>query len=376
MHNFKSLFLYTMDIIFMISPRQGSTGCQLQKAKMVFTPNVIEKMSNEHTISCLAPQCVYGVRCHFYKEAESEPFRSVSSDSHQCDFTARGDELLGDVELKSEGILHYSCDYESIINSTTSERSDNHNVKVQQSVNAEVKLLTTEIQKTESIMIKCQGDQAVKGFCYFYKNEALFFSEVYITEERACVITLFGYQLLDQRTMKSVTQVNVSCEIKVIGNDDKWTSRRSRKLTLNINENLNRPALSATSHITRNDSTITLTCELPQTFPEAHCHFYRDDDLHPFKSKSSEDNKCELSVNGHELLGGRTAGMENEIQVRCDYTLNMSLEIHSQYSNYTSIIVLETTCSVECTLVAKGIATGSFFIFVISLHLYAHLRYK
>ncbi|XP_039625593.1 uncharacterized protein LOC120539520 isoform X1 [Polypterus senegalus] len=207
-------------------------------------------------------------------------------------------------------------------------------------VKAEVKILTTEIQKTESIMIKCQGDQAVKGFCYFYKNEALFFSEVYITEEKACVMTLFGYQLLDQRTIKSVTQVNVSCEIKVIGNDDKWTSRRSRKLTLNINENLNRPALSATSHITRKDAAITLTCELPQTFPEAHCHFYRDDDLHPFKSKSSEDNKCELSVNGHELLGGRTAGMETESQVRCDYTLNMSLEIHSQYSNYTSIIVL------------------------------------
>ncbi|XP_051790887.1 uncharacterized protein LOC127529864 [Erpetoichthys calabaricus] len=202
---------------------------------MVFIPNVIEKMGNEHRISCSAPQCVYGVTCHFYREAESEPFRSMSSDSNQCDFSARGGELLGDVELKSEGILHYSCDYESIINSATSERSDNLNVKVQQSVKAEVKVLTTEIQKTESIMIKCQGDQAVKGVCHFYKNEALFFSEAYITEGKACVITLFGYQLLDQRSIKSVTQVNVSCEIEVIGSDDKWISRRSRNLTLNIN---------------------------------------------------------------------------------------------------------------------------------------------
>ncbi|XP_051780730.1 uncharacterized protein LOC127527117 [Erpetoichthys calabaricus] len=223
--------------------------------------------------------------------------------------------------------------------------------------------------------------------------------------------------------------------------------------------NLNRPVLSAKSHIT--GKAITLICELPQTFPEAHCHFYRDDDLHPIKSKSSEDNKCELSVNGHELLGSRATGMETEVQLRCDYTLNMRPEIHSQYSNYTSIIVLvnqkpevyvqenkisvlckapsnasevlfhlyqerkeesieskmaennqnfvifeiarhegeismrywcqyeykgvkspksdligagETTCSVECTLLAKGIATGSFFIFVFSLHLYAHLR--
>ncbi|XP_039623929.1 uncharacterized protein LOC120538609 [Polypterus senegalus] len=120
-------------------------------------------------------------------------------------------------------------------------------------------------------------------------------------------------------------------------------------MKLCINENYNgrsssyqgKPALSATSDITGKEEAVTLTCELPQTFLEAHCHFYRDDDSHPFKSKSSEDNKCELSVDGHELLGGRPTGMETEVQVRCDYTLNMSPEIHSQYSEYMSVRVLD-----------------------------------
>ncbi|XP_039625590.1 uncharacterized protein LOC120539518 isoform X6 [Polypterus senegalus] len=456
------LFLYAMNLLCMMSNVKGNT-CELQKAKMVIMPNVIEMMSREHTISCSAPQCLSGVRCRFYRGAELEPFRSGSSDSNQCDFTASGGELLGDMDLKSQGYLQFSCDYENIINSETSGRSDNLKVIVKELVKAEVKRSSTEDQKKEYFKLRCEGDRPVKGFCHFYKNETLFRSETYATGVKACVITVLKYQLLDQRSVKSVTQVNVSCEIEVIRENDKWTSRRSRKVTVDVYGNLGKPALSVTSDITGKEEAVTLTCELPQTFHEAHCHFYRDDDSHPFKSKSSEDNNCELSVDGHELLGGRATGMETEVQLRCDYTLNMSPEIHSQYSENRSVRVLvnqkpevhvqeskmsvlckapsnvtdvlfhlyqerkeesieskmaeknqsfvifeierhegeismrywcqyeykgvkspksdligagETTCSVECTLVAKGIATGSFFIFVISLHLYAHLRYS
>ncbi|XP_039625586.1 uncharacterized protein LOC120539518 isoform X3 [Polypterus senegalus] len=334
------LFLYAMNLLCMMSNVKGNT-CELQKAQMVIMPNVIEMMSREHTISCSAPQCLSGVRCRFYRGAESEPFRSGSSDSNQCDFTASGGELLGDMDLKSQGYLQFSCDYENIINSETSGRSDNLKVIVKELVKAEVKRASTEDQKKESFMIRCEGDRPVKGFCHFYKNEALFRSDTYATGVKACVISVFKYQLLDQRSVKNVTQVNMSCEIEVIRENDKWTSRHSRKVTVDVYGNLGKPALSATSDITGKEEAVTLTCELPQTFHEAHCHFYRDDDSHPFKSKSSEDNKCELSVDGHELLGGRATGMETEVQLRCDYTLNMSPEIHSQYSENRSVRVLD-----------------------------------
>ncbi|XP_039598805.1 uncharacterized protein LOC120520707, partial [Polypterus senegalus] len=316
------LFLYAMNLLCMMSNVKGNT-CELQKAQMVIMPNVIEMMSREHTISCSAPQCLSGVRCRFYRGAESEPFRSGSSDSNQCDFTASGGELLGDVDLKSEGYLQFSCDYENIINSETSGRSDNLKVIVKELVKAEIKRASTEDQKIESVMMRCEGDRLVKGFCHFYKNEALFRSETYA-----------------QVSVKNVTQVNLSCEIEVIRENDKWTSRSSMKVTVDVYGNLGKPALSVTSDITGKEEAVTLTCELPQTIHEAHCHFYRDDDSHPFKSKSSEDNKCELSVDGHELLGGRATGMETEIQLRCDYTLNMSPEIHSQYSKNRSVRVL------------------------------------
>ncbi|XP_039625592.1 uncharacterized protein LOC120539519 [Polypterus senegalus] len=340
MRIFITLFLYTMIPIYMTSSVPGNI-CELKKAKMVFMPNVIENMIREHIVSCSAPQCVSGVTCHFYRGAESEPFKSVSSDSNQCDFTASGGELLGDVDLKLEGDLHFSCDYENIINSKTSGRSDNMKIIVKELVKAEIKTASIEDQKIEYVMIRCEGDQPVKGFCHFYMNEALFRSEAYATGGKACVLSVFKYQLLDQRSVKSVTQVNVSCEIEVIRENQKKTSRRSRKVTVDIYGNLGKPALTATSDITVKDAAVSLTCELPQIFPKAHCHFYRDDDLHPFKSKSSEDNKCELSVNGHELLRGRATGMETEVQVRCDYTLNMSPEIHSQYSKDRSIRVLD-----------------------------------
>ncbi|XP_039625583.1 uncharacterized protein LOC120539517 isoform X1 [Polypterus senegalus] len=319
----------------------GKTACELQKAQMVIMPNVIDMMSREHTISCSAPQCLSGVRCRVYRGAESEPFRSGSSDSNRCDFTARGEELLGDVDLKSEGYLHFSCDSENIISSETSGRSDNLKIIVKEHVKAEINIVTTEDQKNHFVTIKCVGDQPGKGLCHFYKNDTLFRSEAYHTDLRACVIMVFKYLLLDQRSVRNVTQVNVSCEIEVIRKNDKWKSRRSRKVTMKVNGNLGKPALSATSNITGKEAALTLTCEVPQTFPEAHCHFYRDDDSYPFKSKSSEDNKCELSVDRRELLGGRATGMETEVQLRCDYTLNMSPEIHSQYSKYRSVRVLD-----------------------------------
>ncbi|KAG2469457.1 DOCK5 protein, partial [Polypterus senegalus] len=143
-----------------------------------------------------------------------------------------------------------------------------------------------------------------------------------------------------QRSEENPTEVSLSCEIELITKTGKWTSEHSNMVTVRIQGNLGKPALSVTSDITGKEEAVTLTCELPQTFHEAHCHFYRDDDSHPFKSKSSEDNNCELSVDGHELLGGRATGMETEVQLRCDYTLNMSPEIHSQYSENRSVRVL------------------------------------
>ncbi|XP_051780682.1 uncharacterized protein LOC127527088 [Erpetoichthys calabaricus] len=317
----------------------SDTPCGLEKPKMKVIPPVIKIKSRRHSLTCSAPLCQSSVACRFFKEDDSEPFQLVSSDSNQCNFTVTGEELLKNMNVMMED-LYFSCDYKDTITSAVSNRSDSLKV-IKREVKADIYIHTSEIFHKGSVMVKCEGDRRGRGVCIFYKNKISFQSATYNHHGKACVISVFGLALLNQRSEENPTEVSLSCEIELITKTGKWTSRHSNMVTVKIQGNLGKPELAVTPYVTLKENQINLICELPRTFFNVKCNFYRGNNTNPFVSAKTDSDICERSVIGHELLESGATGMETTVQLRCDYTVTQSPETHSQYSEYMSIRVMD-----------------------------------
>ncbi|XP_036394145.1 uncharacterized protein si:ch211-11c3.9 [Megalops cyprinoides] len=147
--------------------------------------------------------------------------------------------------------------------------------------------------------------------------------------------TVTGRELLQGATLfRLYTIARVSCDYTEM--ETLAVSQRSDSAAVKVYGQLPEPKMRATPTVIRESDSVQLRCEGPGSPSDSQCNFY-------IGAKELPSSTCQRSVTGVELLKEQSPSTYTEVQVKCQYTVNIGYNINSPYSGSVTVTLLDLT---------------------------------
>ncbi|XP_066568632.1 uncharacterized protein LOC136758286 isoform X2 [Amia ocellicauda] len=191
------------------------------------------------------------------------------------------------------------------------------------------------VYKEQQVQIRCNTENG--SHCHFYTDQ----SEVPFRSEKcrfkACLITVFGGELLEKRADQSRAEVLLSCAVELMMEGKNVSSQRSEKIKIEVSDKFRRLQIHVDPARVTAEQKARIRCEADRG---TRCHFYINQDTVSFRSEPYRLKACVLSVSGRQLLRERGRSPSAEVSVSCAVELETRSEaIISQRSEEISIKV-------------------------------------
>ncbi|XP_066568635.1 uncharacterized protein LOC136758287 [Amia ocellicauda] len=206
------------------------------------------------------------------------------------------------------------------------------------------------VYKEQQVQIRCNTENG--SHCHFYTDQ----SEVPFRSEKrrfkACLITVFGGELLEKRADQSRAEVFLSCAVELMMEGKNISSQRSEKIKIEVSDKFRRLQIHVDPARVTAEQKARIRCEADRG---TRCHFYINQDTVSFRSEPYRFKVCVLSVSGRELLRERGRSPRAEVSVSCAVELETRSEaIISQRSEEISIKVEGLVESEDTTYVSDS----------------------
>ncbi|XP_066568672.1 uncharacterized protein LOC136758326 [Amia ocellicauda] len=220
------------------------------------------------------------------------------------------------------------------------------------------------VYKEQQVQIRCNTEDG--SHCHFYTDH----SEVPFRSEKrrfkACLITVFGGELLEKRADQSRAEVFLSCAVELMMEGKNVSSQRSEKIKIGVSDEFRRLQIQVDPARVTAEQKARIRCEADRG---TRCHFYTDQSEVPFRSEPYIEKYkiCVLSVSGRELLRERGRSPRAEMSVSCAVELETRSEaVISQRSEEISIEVEGLVESEEPTTTCEALEEDQIYQSVMS----------
>ncbi|XP_069036700.1 uncharacterized protein [Lepisosteus oculatus] len=226
-----SLFIL---FVFGVKVRPGCSDL-LAIPQIIVDPEQINK-GDDVKLRCEAER---GIRCHFYTNQSSDPFRSVNYKSGVCQFSMSGKELMEKSAHQDKAEVFLSCSIERMKQDQVVEspRSGMKKLEVNDKFgNLHVRAESEHIHKDKLAKFRCEADRASRCFFYIESNPRPFISEVYRKKYKVCVLNMSGRDLLRHRGTGNSNEFSLSCSVELETEGQNIISQKSNSIKIKVED--------------------------------------------------------------------------------------------------------------------------------------------
>ncbi|CAB1318605.1 unnamed protein product, partial [Coregonus sp. 'balchen'] len=270
-------------------------------------------------ITCLRCESPEGTECHFYRDHDPNPIRTVDYKQGACQFKL----LWNEFKKWNKTEIDLSCIILQSREGKTNKTS-NPSIVRRLHVSDPIGKPSVHVKKIGNYLnLRCEAKAGTS--CYFYQNNGDLHFKKLPYKDKVCVGRVAEEEL--QRKRSSAGEIFITCAVElVVEDEDTVTSQRSEPLGITIDGATSSPSAfsliipgkeKASSNVTAQGKGLvptptivlfpgninvatpaTLRCESPEG---TECHFYRDHDPNPIRKLDYKKGACQFKLLWNEF---------------------------------------------------------------------------